>query len=112
MAVACCMALCFLSGIVTCHELFVIHPTTLVNKFAVEGSANKGLIRSSLGRFGFYDSHGVFRGRVHYPIENQHGCEKFKEEHFNHNHLKEGSFDGHKLIIMVDRGSCHFVKKV
>lgn len=26
--------------------------------------------------------------------------------------MKQGSYDGHKMIVMVDRGHCHFVKKV
>ena len=26
-------------------------------------------------------------------------------------HLMEGSLDGHKTIVMVDRGNCHFVVK-
>lgn len=52
------------------HELYVLHPSNLVKKFEVNGKAMKGLIRSSLGNFGHYDSHGVFRGRVHYPIKN------------------------------------------
>lgn len=93
--------------------MFVIHPHSLVNMFGSgQGTANKGLVQSSLGNFGFYDRHGVFRGRVHYPVQNQFGCDKFEESHFDHMHLREGSFDGHKLIIMVDRGQCHFVKKV
>jgi hypothetical protein len=49
---------------------------------------------------------------VHYPLRNQDGCREFEESDFNSNHLKEASFDGHKPIIMVDRGHCHFVTKV
>ena len=48
---------------------------------------------------------------MHYPIENSLGCQPFKEEHFNHEHLKEASLDGHKPIILVDRGTCTFVTK-
>lgn len=106
------MALIILQPTIEAHELYVLHPSNLTNKFQVDGKAMKGLVRSSLGHFGHYDSHGVFRGRVHYPIKNQDGCRKFVESDFDHNHLKQGSFDGHKMIIIVDRGTCHFVKKV
>ena len=102
----------FLAKLTFCHELYVLHPQKLANKFEVEGHARKGLVSSKLANFGFYDKHGVFRGRVHYPIKNQDGCRRFEEKDFDHNHLKEGSFDGHMLVIMVDRGNCHFVKKV
>lgn len=50
-------------------------------------------------------------GRVHYPIKNQAGCRPFREDDFDSDHLKEASVDGHRIIIMVDRGTCHFVLK-
>lgn len=76
------------------------------------GHPSKGLIRSSLGNFGHYDAGTVFQGRVHYPISNQDGCKPFRASDLDNNHLKEASLDGHKTIIMVDRGNCHFVTKV
>ena len=102
---------CFL-GALSGHELFVIHPHLLARKFNFNSVTNKGLLRSSLGDFGTFDKQGVFQGRVHYPLTNQDGCNPFNETDFDDSHLKEASFDGHKNIIMVDRGNCHFVKKV
>lgn len=90
----------------------MVHPHTLARRFRTEGVSSKGLVPASLGGFGHYDKHGVFQGRVHYPLKNQDGCNPFKESDFDDGHLKEASFDGHKSIIMVDRGNCHFVKKV
>ena len=52
------------------YELYVLHPQQLANQFQVSGGAQKGGIRASLGAFGFYDKHSVFRGRVHYPLRN------------------------------------------
>lgn len=68
-------------------------------------------MQASLGNFGDFDYGVDIRGRVHYPLNNSKGCEPFKEEHFNHEHLKEASLDGHKPIILVDRGTCTFVTK-
>lgn len=52
------------------------------------------------------------RGRVFYPEKNQEGCLEFSDSDFNHDHIQESKIDGHKPIIMVDRGTCHFVNKV
>ena len=101
-----------LSNTVSGHELFVLHPHQLARKFNFNSVTNKGLIQSSLGGFGTFEKDGVFQGRVHYPFTNQDGCNPFNETDFEQNHLKEASFDGHRNVIMVDRGNCHFVKKV
>jgi hypothetical protein len=53
----------------------------------------------------------TLRGRVHYPLSNKDGCMEFQELDFVSDHLKEASLDGHKPIIMVERGNCHFVIK-
>jgi len=68
-------------------------------------------LRSSLGNFGDF-LYGVdMRGRVHYPLNNTKACHPFNESDFHLDHLREGSLDGHKPIILVDRGECTFVTK-
>ena len=95
-----------------CHELFVIHPHSLARKFDFNRNTYKGLVESSVAGFGTFQNNVVFQGRVQYPLNNTDGCNPFTELDFNTTHLKEASLDGHKNIIMVDRGNCHFVKKV
>jgi hypothetical protein len=65
-----------------------------------------------MGNFGDIEYGTTIRGRVHYPIENQEGCSKFKPEHFDGEHLRQAAEDGHAPVIMVDRGTCKFVEKV
>jgi hypothetical protein len=51
-------------------------------------------------------------GRLFYPIANQDGCRPFTGKDFDAEWHKE-EFDGATtIIIMVDRGNCHFVTKV
>lgn len=71
------LALCAISillvlllGTTTAHDLYVLHPHSLARSFNINGKTNKGLVKSSLGGFGHYDLHGVFQGRVHYPLSN------------------------------------------
>ena len=73
-----------------------------------DGHVQKGLIKSSLGNFGHFAYGNTIQGRVHYPINNTDGCRPFTEQDFKH--IKTRGNRDH-LIIMVDRGTCHFVKK-
>lgn len=79
------------------HELQILHPSSLIDKFRDNGlsKGQTAVIASDFINQGIFDSHKIFRGRVHYPINNQYGCKPFKESDFNHNHLKEASLDGH-----------------
>lgn len=51
-------------------------------------------------------------GRLFYPIDNQDGCRPFTGKDFDEE-WHRAEFDGMMtVIIMVDRGNCHFVTKV
>ena len=106
--------LCLVITLVNCSTLKVIHPNNLKNKFAGEdynGMAEYGLIKSSVGNFGHIDYGTSIIGRLHYPLNNTDGCLPFEESNFDPEHLKESRLNNHKVIVMVDRGSCHFVLK-
>jgi hypothetical protein len=98
-------------------KLKLIHPTDLVNEFDydIHGKKEKGVMKSSMANFGYYNYGTTIRGRLHYPIDNKDGCQPFEKHHFVEQHIEEGMNHGfkrgHKPIIMVDRGQCHFVKK-
>jgi len=98
---------------VAASELVILHPNGLKNRIGsvVNGTLKPGALQSSLGNFGDFDYGIQITGRVHYPVKNKDGCRPFKEDDFDLNHLKEASIDGHRTIIMVDRGACHFVLK-
>jgi hypothetical protein len=102
-----------LSALGAAHELKVLHPSDLRKKLTheVKGHKEEGLIKSSLGNFGHFNYGTTMRGRLHYPTQNSDGCQPFKEEHFNGEHLAEGRKQRHAPIILVDRGNCHFVVK-
>lgn len=72
-----------------------------------------GDIRTSLANFGDFDYGTSFIGRVHYPNvgDNARGCQQLKDEDFPANTLQAAKLDGHRKVIMVDRGKCHFVLK-
>lgn len=44
-------------------------------------------------------------------MTNKDGCKPFTDEDFFEEHLSERSKQGHRPIIMVSRGNCHFVEK-
>ena len=64
-----------------------------------------------MANFGFFNYGTTIKGRLHYPISNTDGCEPFTIENFVEEHLEDGEEHGHKPIIMVERGTCHFVVK-
>ena len=96
-------------GTIVAADLYVIHPHSLARKFDFNRNTYKGALQASLSHYGTFDKQSVFMGRVHYPLLNTDGCNPFEESDFDEQHLKETSMDGHKLIIMVDSGNCHFV---
>lgn len=71
----------------------------------------KGIIKSSLGNYGHFNYGSRSRGRLHYPLNNTDGCREFKDEDFDKDHIKEAKEHNHMPLIMVDRGTCHFVLK-
>jgi hypothetical protein len=73
-----------------------------------EGHVQKGLIKSSMGNFGHFTYGNTIKGKVHYPISNIDGCRPFTEADFKG--VRDRGNREH-FIIMVDRGTCHFVKK-
>jgi len=68
-------------------------------------------MKSSMANFGYYNYGTTIRGRLHYPISNTDGCKPFEKHNFVEQHLENSHHHGHKPIIMVDRGHCHFVQK-
>ena len=94
-------------------KLKVLHPMALRAQLTreIHGRIEKGLIHASLGNFGHFNYGTTSKGRLHYPISNTDGCRPFKESDFNAEHLLEGKQQKLGSIILVDRGSCHFVVK-
>ena len=105
--------LAFLVTIAYTSELKIIHPTNLKRDIygLVDGKLEEGVLRSSLGNYGDFNYGQNFRGRLHYPLANQNACREFKDSDFDESHLKESRERNHRLIILVDRGDCHFVIK-
>ena len=91
----------------------ILHPNNLKEKIGGfdRGEWQHGLLESSLGNFGEFEYDNLLVGRMHYPKKNRDGCQPFSESDFNEQDLREASLDGHRPIIMVDRGTCHFVLK-
>jgi len=98
---------------VSASKLKIVHPTTLAKSFFYDIHGNKelGVMKSSMANFGYYNYGTTIRGRLHYPISNTDGCKPFEKHNFVEQHLENSHHHGHKPIIMVDRGHCHFVQK-
>ena len=64
-----------------------------------------------MGNFGEFEYGNKLVGRLHYPIKNRDACLPFKNDDFDEEDMREAKRDGHRSIIMVDRGKCHFVLK-
>ena len=100
---------------VTSSKLRVIHPSDLRDNFMTEtnlyGDHEKGTIKSALGNFGTFNHFTSVKGRVHYPTSNTDGCQPFFKSHFNGEHINSGKKHKRHMLIIVDRGNCHFVKK-
>lgn len=94
-------------------KLKVLHPMALRAQLTreIHGRIEQGLIHASLGNFGHFNYGTTSKGRLHYPVSNADGCRPFNESDFNGEHLQEGIQQKHQPIILVDRGSCHFVVK-
>ena len=103
-----------LTEVVTGSKITVVHPTKLRDGFVEQihgGKKEVGVLRSSMANFGFFNYGTTLKGRIHYPIANQNACEPFTDADFVEEHLEQRGQHGHRPIIMVDRGTCHFVKK-
>ena len=101
------------STVVDASKLKVVHPTALADSFYtdIHGLKEKGVMKSSMANFGFFNYGTTIKGRLHYPIRNMDGCEPFTDEDFVEEHLENSERHGHRPIVMVERGTCHFVKK-
>ena len=105
-----------MAALAVAYDLRVIHPSKLVKEIKNYNSEQQhmeqGLLRASLGNFGDIEYGTEVRGRVHYPISNQDGCEKFNSTQFHGEDLQKAVEEGHAPVIMIDRGKCKFVQKV
>ena len=103
----------YLPDVVNASKLRVVHPTELKESFYtdIHGEKEEGVMKSSMANFGFFNYGTTIKGRLHNPVSNTDGCVPFTIENFVEEHFEQSKRHGHRPIIMVDRGTCHFVKK-
>ena len=87
-------------------DISILHPESLKTQLKN--------MESSLANFGDFDYGTTLIGRIHYPNlrDNANGCKELSSSDFATLGLKnEIDHNAQSKIIMLDRGTCHFVLK-
>ena len=89
-------------------KVYVYSPQPLIEEVKKQTGGHDGF-EMSLANFGVIPYGHTIIGRIYYDTENSNGCEPFGEFDFS----GDPDDDKHPTpIILVDRGTCTFVKKV